>query len=181
MGEVQGSGGTPGIRQRFIRRQSLYEPFRQLATRVTTHSLLRLAPSQQHLLRLLSQPVCNVIDGLIDRSARLGRQGDERRVPLGHDVVLLHVFQERSGRLDDVGVEEDLVDDWLDGGVLEEGVEVVDGEAEGVSEGTTDLLTRLGKISIRRDKLEEMIAVERERVTHNDLDIARNGARKSTK
>jgi hypothetical protein len=44
-------------------------------------------------------------------------------------MVVLHVLQEGFGRLDNVGVEQNLIDDRLDVGYGEQELQVVDGEA----------------------------------------------------
>ena len=78
--------------------------------------LLSLGPSEQDLLGLDAQPLGDLVDWLIDWSTGLGGERDQARVTLGYDVMVLHVFQQRFGRLDNVWVQQDLVDDRLDVG-----------------------------------------------------------------
>jgi len=78
------------------------------------------------LSRLDTQAFGDLAYGLIDRSSRLGSDGDQRRVALGHNVLLRHELEEGDALLDDVGVEEDLVDDGFDGADRQELFQVVD-------------------------------------------------------
>jgi hypothetical protein len=77
------------------------------------NSLLSLGPSKQDLLGLDAQPLGDLVDWFIDWSTGLGGERDQARVTLWYDVVVLHVLQERLGRLDNVWVKQDLVDDRL--------------------------------------------------------------------
>jgi len=76
--------------------------------------LLSLGPSEQDLLGLDAQPLGDLVDWLIDWSTGLGGERNQARVTLWYDVVVLHVLQKGFGRLDNVWVEQDLVDNRLD-------------------------------------------------------------------
>lgn len=93
------------------------------------NSPLSFRPSQQNLLRLDSQPLGNLVHGLINGSTRLGGDRDEGGVSLGYDVLPRHEFQEGYSLFDDIGVEENLVDDGFHRAGGEEFLEVWDGVA----------------------------------------------------
>ena len=78
--------------------------------------LLSLGPSKQDLLGLDAQPFGNLVDWLIDWSTGLGGERDQARVTLRHDVMVLHILQQGFGRLDNVWVKQDLIDDRLNVG-----------------------------------------------------------------
>jgi len=78
--------------------------------------LLGLGPSEQDLLWLDAQSLGNFVYWLVDWSTGFGGERDQARVALWNDVMVLHVLQEGFGRLDNVWVKEDLVDDRLDVG-----------------------------------------------------------------
>lgn len=67
-------------------------------------------------------------------------------------MVLVHIGEQRLGRLDDIGVEEDLVDDRRDLGVFEQGAEVVDLEAVLSADALIKAVCRLVERSMKESQ-----------------------------
>jgi hypothetical protein len=108
--------------------KSYQRPIKRTTNRFIRSSPLGTTPSQQDLLSGQSQSIGNLRDGLINRSTLLTGKGDQTGVPFESDIMLILEIDQGLGRVGDVGVVQDLVDDGLDVGVLEENLEILDGE-----------------------------------------------------